>query len=214
MRILVADDGRIDRYLLEQLLHRGGHEVVAVEDGIAALNTLQQADAPPMALLDWMMPGITGIEVCRQAREHPTARSTYIILVSARDTKDDIATALREGANDFVVKPFNATELEARVNVGVRTVELQQALAARVRELEQALALVRQLQGLLPICSYCKKIRDDHNYWSRVEEYFTAHAPVQFTHGICPDCYKTMVEPELAALERQAAEEEKRHRGE
>jgi len=75
---------------------------------------------------------------------------------------------------------------------------LQQDLAARVRQLEQALARIKQLQGLLPICSYCKKIRDDQNYWQQVETYIESHVEVQFSHGICPDCFLSVVKPELA----------------
>ena len=87
-----------------------------------------------------------------------------------------------------MTKPFDHGELRARVQVGARVVQLQSALADRVKELEDAIANVKQLQGLLPICSYCKKIRDDGNYWHRVESYITGHANVRFSHGICPDC--------------------------
>jgi hypothetical protein len=96
-----------------------------------------------------------------------------------------------------VTKPFNREELRARVQGGARVVELQRSLAERVEELEQALARVKQLQGLLPICSYCKKIRDDRNYWQQVEAYIGEHSEAVFSHGICPDCFDKFVKPEL-----------------
>ncbi|MBI4468358.1 MAG: response regulator, partial [Acidobacteria bacterium] len=101
------------------------------------------------------------------------------------------------GADDYITKPFDRDELHARVNVAVRVLQLQGALAERVRELEEALSRVKQLQGLLPICSYCKRVRDDHNYWEQVENYVTAHSEAQFSHSICPECFNTIVQPEL-----------------
>ena len=109
---------------------------------------------------------------------------------------------LEAGADDYMVKPCNTQELSARVKVGFRVLSLQESLAERVQELEQALERVKQLQGLLPICSYCKKIRDDSNYWHQVEEYVSTYAEVQFTHGICPACYEKEVIPQLNALKR------------
>ena len=91
-------------------------------------------------------------------------------------------------------------ELLARVKIGLQMVELQQSLASRVAELQEALAQVRRLSGILPICSYCKKIRDDHDFWKRVEEYITDHSEAQFTHGICPECYKIHIKPDLIRL--------------
>ena len=95
------------------------------------------------------------------------------------------------------MKPFNAEELNARIRVGARIVELQLELAARVAELETALAQNKQLRGLLPICSYCKRIRDDQEYWHDVDAYLQHHADAHFSHGICPGCYETIVQPEL-----------------
>jgi DNA-binding response OmpR family regulator len=141
-----------------------------------------------------------GIEVCRKLRQLPEARAVHIILVTACRDKDDIVAGLEAGANDYITKPFEPAELRARLRAGARIVELQKNLADRVRELEGALAKVKQLQGLLPICAYCKKIRDDHNYWQQVEAYISSHSEAQFTHGICPDCHERLVKPELEAL--------------
>src|SRR5439155_4831059 len=105
-----------------------------------------------------------------------------------------IVTGLQAGADDYITKPFDRGELQARLQVGRRIVELQKGLADRVRELEAALSRVRQLQGLLPICAWCKKIRDDQNYWHQVETYIGSHSDARFSHGICPDCLKTVME--------------------
>lgn len=150
-----------------------------------------------------MMPVLDGVDVCRKARQTKGLESLYIILVTSRDSEEDIVAGLDAGANDYITKPFQPRELKARVGVGERVVELQQQLANRVVELEEALGRVKTLQGLLPICSYCKKIRDDGNYWKQVEGYIEEHADVSFSHGICPDCYTSIVEPQLADLEAQ-----------
>lgn len=200
MRILVADDDAVSRRILETHLTRFGHDVTAVGTGGDALRILKQPDAPPLAILDWMMPDVNGPEVCRQLRQMPVPSAVYIILLTARRDREDLIAGLTAGADDYMTKPFDPAELRARVQVGVRVAELQHSLAERVRQLEDALANIRQLQGLLPICCYCKKIRDDSNYWAQVEEYLTRHTAAQFSHAICPDCWKKVVEPQLASM--------------
>lgn len=203
MKVLIAEDETVSRRLLEATLVRWGYEVVVASDGMEAWEALQGDDAPSLAILDWMMPSMDGLEVCRRIRNLPSSTPPYLILLTAKGRREDIVTGLEAGANDYVTKPFNREELRARVQVGVRMVELQQSLADRVRALEEALARVKQLQGLLPICSYCKKIRDDQNYWQQVESYIAEHSQAQFSHSICPDCYEKLVKPELDQLRRQ-----------
>ena len=198
MKILIAEDDVVSRRMLQAFLLRWGYEVVIATDGAEAWRVLESGDAPKLAILDWMMPVMDGIEICRRVRLLPQASPAYLILLTARGGSQDIVQGLDAGADDYVTKPFSCEELRARVHVGVRMVELQTILAARVGELERALAGVNQLQGLLPICSYCKKIRDDRNYWQQVEGYISAHSEAQFSHGICPDCYESVVKPELA----------------
>jgi CheY-like chemotaxis protein len=199
MRILIADDDLASGRLLEAILARRGYEVVVARDGKEAWEILQRADAPPIAVLDWLMPGYDGVQLCRMVRGLRDARPIYLILLSGNDRKEDVSEGLEAGADDYITKPFDRNEFLARLKVGARIVQLQQSLAARVDELEEAVTRVSLLQGLLPICCYCKNIRDDKNYWRQVEHYISDNTDVRFSHGICPDCYKKVVEPQLAA---------------
>jgi DNA-binding response OmpR family regulator len=200
VRILIAEDDAVSRHLLEATLTKWGYEVISATDGLQALGVMSQPDAPSLAVLDWMMPGLDGAEVCRRARSLGTDRLLYIILLTAKGRKEDIVQGLTAGADDYIIKPFDRSELKARINVGERILRLQAELAARVKELELALANVKLLQGLLPICCYCKKIRNDHNYWQQVDTYIADHSEAQFTHGICPECRDKIVKPELEQL--------------
>jgi len=188
MRILVADDDRIGATMLAGWLERRGLEAVVVHDGAEALQVIERDGELTMAILDWEMPGTSGPELCRRIRQNADRASMYLMLLTARDATTDIVAGLDAGADDYLVKPFNPEELRARVDVGIRVVSLQDKLAERVIELEDALSKVKQLSGLLPICSYCKRIRKDGNYWEQVESYISHHTEARFSHGICPPC--------------------------
>lgn len=198
MPILIAEDDATSRIVLERTLQGWGHEVVSTRDGSETWAVLQQEGAPKLAVLDWMMPGLEGPEVCRRLRALARPVPIYVILLTAKGLTSDIVTGLESGADDYLTKPFDRQELRSRIRVGERMIALQQGLADRVHELELALSQVKQLKGLLPICSYCKAVRDDRNYWQRVETYIAGHSDARFSHGICPDCWKQVIEPELA----------------
>jgi sigma-B regulation protein RsbU (phosphoserine phosphatase) len=199
--VLVADDEAVSRTVVAAMLRKGGYDVQLASDGEQAWLALQQPDAPLVAVMDWMMPGIDGLEICRRLRRIDTPTPTYVILLTSRDASADIVEGLRAGADDYVTKPPHEEELLARIAVGARVVALQQTLADRLRRLEEALSKVKQLQGLLPMCSYCKRIRDDQNYWQQVESYMSVHSGVQFSHSYCPECFDKYVQPQLDALD-------------
>ena len=190
MQILIAEDEPVSRERLKHMLVKWGYDVFVACDGDEAWGALQHISDPAMAILDWMMPGLAGLEICRRLRAK--ADRKYIIMLTAKDRREDILEALEAGADDYVIKPFDPAELRARVRAGVRVTELQQSLADRVKELEEAFSQIKTLEGLIPICSYCKKIRDDGNYWQQLEGYLSQHAGAKFTHGICPDCFDRM----------------------
>jgi CheY-like chemotaxis protein len=179
------------------MLGNWGYTVNACADGVEAWQMLQEIDTPSLVILDWVMPRMSGLEVCQKLREEPRQQPAYVILLTAKGRAEDIVKGLRAGADDYITKPFDREELHARVQVGTRVVELQWSLAERVKELEDALSRIKHLRGLLPICAYCKRIRNGQNYWEQVENYIADHSDVQFSHSICPGCYEQFVKPEL-----------------
>jgi phosphoserine phosphatase RsbU/P len=197
MKLLVAEDDPVSRRLLELTLSKWGYQLLIVEDGFQAWEVLRQADAPQLAILDWMMPGMDGIHICRAVRELSSEQAVYLILLTAKGGKEDVIAGLEAGADDYLVKPFDRGELRARVRAGQRMIALQNALTDRVAELEEAAAHIKRLQGIIPICCYCKKIRDGDNYWQQVEAYISEHSEARFSHGFCPDCYDSILKPQL-----------------
>ena len=132
MKILIAEDDRISRRLLEITLERLDFEVVLTENGAQALDVLNGPDAPQLAILDWMMPKLDGVEVCREIRSQERDKYTYMIFLTARGQKKDIVTALESGADDYLIKPFDPQELRSRLQVGLRVLKLESALAGNV----------------------------------------------------------------------------------
>jgi DNA-binding response OmpR family regulator len=203
MQILIADDDPIALRLLESaLVKRGGYEVIAVRDGVAAWGALDSENPPALAILDWIMPGMDGVELCRRVRAFSRLQNMYLILVTGKESREDRLTGLQAGANDYITKPFDSAELEARVRVATRVISLQLQLSARVEDLEATLARVKRLERLLPICMHCKKIRDERNTWHQIESYISSHSDAEFSHGICADCLKKFYLSELHQLEK------------
>lgn len=196
MNILIAEDDAVSRRILEETLTNWNYGVTVTKDGLEAWEILQREDAPMLAILDNMMPGMDGFEICRRVREMDNERTPYLLLLTAMSSKDDVVRGIEAGANDYLTKPFHREELRVRVATGVQMLGLQASLFERVQELEAALAEVKQLQGILPMCSYCRQVRDDQDYWQKVEGYIEDHSEIKFSHGICPDCY-VKVEAEL-----------------
>ncbi|GAB6097421.1 hypothetical protein JCM14469_36750 [Desulfatiferula olefinivorans] len=190
MRILIADDDTTTRMMLSGILKKSGFEIVEASGGREAMAHLLGPEPPSMAIVDWMMPEIDGIEVIRRVRIKTAAsdRPPYLIMLTTKAETADIITGLEAGADDYLSKPFSLDELRARVAVGRKVIDLQNRLAAQIQKLKAALDENRTLQGILPICMFCKKIRNDKGYWDQVEAYVSRHSTAEFSHGICPDC--------------------------
>ena len=198
MKLLLADDDPMFCRLAQKILARD-YELVLAHDGEQAWQAITTPPIPSLALLNWIMPKLEGLELCRRIRAHQATARAYVLLITAKARTEDIVRGLEAGADDYIVKPFQAAEFRARVQVGARIVRLQDALADRIAKLEEALQQVDTLGRLLPICSYCHSIRDDRDYWEQLESYLSKHSHLEFTHGVCPTCYAKHLGPELAA---------------
>ncbi len=174
MKILIADDDLTSLTYTSGILKTLGYDVVKCEDGAQALEALLWVNAPKIALLDWMMPKKTGLDVCHEVRQKKSLIETYIILLTGRSTTSDITEGLASGANDYIVKPFQSEELKARVQIAAKTMLLYDE--------------IKILQGLLPICAWCKSIRNDGQLWESVESYLSRRSKLEFTHCLCEKC--------------------------
>ena len=148
-KVVIAEDDAISREILASTLSKWGYQVIVAADGREAMEALRAQHEPILAILDWMMPGMEGPEICRRLRE--ISKSAYILLLTARAGKERLVEGLRAGADDYLTKPFDKEELRARLTVGARILGLQESLNARVQELEAALAENRQLKLQMPL---------------------------------------------------------------
>lgn len=191
MKILAVEDDLVARKILVQALHRLGHEVAEASDGTEALRTLEGQPAR-VIVSDWLMPAMDGLELCRRIRGQVNAEYTYFILLTSR-TADHAnqREAIEAGVDDFLTKPLDLQELWMRLRVAERILRYA--------------TQVQQLEAFLPICSYCKKVRDDHNYWQQIEAYINQRTGSEFSHSICPDCYARIILPELERMKAQQA---------
>jgi phosphoserine phosphatase RsbU/P len=176
MKVLIAEDDPVNSLLLQATLRRLGHEPISTGNGFEALEVLGKQEDIQVVVSDWMMPRVDGLELCRRIRSRRRFRYTYVLLVTARAGKQSYLTALEAGADDFIAKPVDPDELGARLRVAERVLGVQ--------------AEMRELQGLLSICSYCKKIREGTDTWVSVEKYVSKRADTSFSHGICPNCFE------------------------
>jgi two-component system cell cycle response regulator len=147
MRILIADDEAVSRRMLQSMLGKWGYDVVSVQDGDAAWEILKSPDAPRIALLDWMMPGQNGVDVCRALRKQRPEPYTYMLLLTAKDAKESVVEGLESGADDYLTKPFNPQELKARIRVGLRLLDLEDNLV-QAREVMRFKATHDTLTGV------------------------------------------------------------------
>lgn len=175
MKILIAEDDPVSVKILQFTLEHWGHEVVCAANGNEAW---QHFDAAPVRLIisDWMMPGLDGLELCRQVRARPKTEYTYFILLTAINTGgDNLRKAMTAGIDDFMAKPLDREAIDMRLRVAERIL--------------QYTTEIRLLKELIPICMYCKRVRDDTDFWHQVETYIHQQTGTNFSHGICPDCF-------------------------
>jgi len=184
--ILVVDDQPANLKVLLSFLQEHDYRVYMVDSGQRALHILPKIQ-PDLILLDVMMPGMNGFEICRTIKADKTMASLPVIFMTALDSVGDKMAGFAAGAVDYITKPFQQAEVLARINTHI-------TLRKREKELEQALEEIKTLSGILPICSYCKQIRNDKGYWQQVEEYISEHSQAMFSHGVCPSCYKKVME--------------------
>lgn len=195
-RVLVAEDEAVTRTLLTSTLTRFGYDVVAVDDGLAAWEVLTSPSPPALALLDWQMPGLDGPQICERVRARPSSSYTYLLLVTARSSKSDVVAGLSAGADDFISKPVDPEEMRARLRVGERVLKLEKTLAEQITRLQEETAHVRELQGMIPICMHCKRVRSQEQIWERVETYIESHSSAKFSHALCQDCLEEHYPPD------------------
>jgi len=175
MKILLAEDDAVAGRTLTAILTAQGHEVTAVDNGIDAW-ALWQVSQPRVVVSDWLMPAMDGIELCRRIRARPHGPCTYFMMQTIRTGLSNFLEAMKAGADDFITKPIVPEELIARLDVAERILGLREQLLT--------------LEGLLAMCSYCKRTRDTDGVWVPLERYVEARSTARFSHGVCPDCYE------------------------
>lgn len=185
MKILIAEDDGPSRKILQAMLRQLGHEALCAADGQEAWALFEQC-APRVVVSDWMMPGLNGLELCRRIRTRPAAAYTYFIMLTAHSERERYEEAMAGGVDDFLAKPLSRADLVIRLRVAERILNYTLQIG--------------ELRRLLPICMYCKKIRDDQDYWHTVETYMHRHTGADFSHSICPGCYERHIKPQLEEL--------------
>lgn len=210
LNILIVDDSNTSRILLQTILTNSGYgEVLCAEsarDSFRLLESLVDESGRSMVdliLMDILMPDMDGIAATRTIKADARYQDIPIIMVTVKDETESLERAFDAGAIDYISKPVDKVELRARVRSILRLKQETDRRRARecekeklIEELREALAKVRTLSGLLPICASCKMIRDDKGYWKQIESYIRANSDAEFTHSICPDCAKKLY-PEI-----------------
>ena len=190
MKILAVEDDNVARMVLCKALDTLGHDVIEASNGEEAWQRLNQ-EPVRVVVSDWLMPKMDGLELCRQIRARAGAEYLYFILLTGNNaTAENQREAAEAGVDDFLTKPLNVEELWRRLRVAERILRYA--------------TQVQQLEEMLPICSYCKKIRDDKNYWQQIEGYINQRTGSEFSHSVCPECYNRIILPELEKLRAQA----------
>jgi CheY-like chemotaxis protein len=176
--ILIVDDTEVNIDMLLGILKN--YDVIPATSGEDALSVVEDEQID-LILLDILMPGMDGLEVCRRLKDNPVTRNIPVIFITVKTDENSIEDAYDAGGVDYVTKPFKPRELLARIRTQLR-------LQGMIKSLQGAFENIKTLSGLLPICSHCRKIRDDKGYWDSLESYLEKHSGVSFTHGLCKEC--------------------------
>ncbi|MFT3870869.1 MAG: response regulator [Nibricoccus sp.] len=185
MKIIAVEDDPVALAILEDALLMLGHEVITASNGAEAWDQLHESGCR-VVVCDWSMPKVDGLDLCRRVRFRPGDYIYFILLTGAEATSANRDNAMEAGVDDFLSKPVDVEELKMRLHVAERIL--------------QYTTQIQKLEALIPICSYCKNIRDDQNYWQRIESYIAERTGAGFSHSICPDCYQTHVIPQFEQL--------------
>ncbi len=199
MLIYAADDDTINLKLLKTILSQSNFVNVQLFYSGEALLAEIENQTPDLILLDIMMPGLSGYDVLDRLKDNSELQHIPVIMITAAPLEEEMEPLQRSfelGAMDYISKPFSSIELIMRVKSALR-IEKQR------KDLEEAAEKIRSLEKLLPICSYCKKVRSDNNYWEEVEVYISEHTDTMFSHSICPDCYEIHIKPQLEELRKK-----------
>jgi DNA-binding response OmpR family regulator len=173
VKLLIVEDDPVTSLILVNRVRALGHEVLTAPDGREGWYTYLR-ESPRIIITDWMMPVVDGIELCRMVRADRRTRYTYIIMLTGLDGRAHFLEGMNAGADDLLTKPVDLDTLRARLRAAERIVRLQTA--------------ARDLEGILPICAYCKRIRDEENAWRTVEDYVAARTDTSFAPTLCPEC--------------------------
>jgi DNA-binding response OmpR family regulator len=192
LTLLVVDDDPAILAATARVLRSAGYTVYEADGAMACMTTVRER-RPDLVLLDLVMPDGNGYDLCRQIKTDPVLKDTYVLMCSGTKTgSDDRSIGLEIGADGFMTRPIANRELLARVAAMARIIAAERERDRLIAELQAALAKVKTLSGLLPICANCKKIRDDKGYWEHVEVYVMQHSHADFSHSICPDCMQKL----------------------
>jgi len=188
IRILVVDDDPDIRFATARILRNAGYSVEEAESGEDCLKQVKE-NAPDLVLLDVVMPDIDGDEVCRLIKSGSKTAGTFVVLISGqRTSSDDKSVGLETGSDGYIVRPVSKRELLAWIQSISRIIEAERERDRLIEALSETMERLETLQGILPICSGCKKIRDDNNEWTDIDVYVTDRSKASFTHGFCPEC--------------------------
>lgn len=190
--ILVTDDEPIGLFASVHVLRDAGYTVYEATTGEACIQLVREK-VPDLVLLDVMLPDANGCDLCRRIKTEADLRGPYVMMLSGtRIESDDQSAGLEIGADGYMTRPIANRELLARVQAMARIIMAERERDQLIEKLKKALAEIKTLNTLLPICANCKKIRDDNGYWEKIEVYITEHTDSEFTHGICPECMKKL----------------------